>query len=201
VSSILSESNGASVLEAIRTRRSIGKVQAERPPRELVERILEAATYAPNHHLTEPWRFVVIAGDARAQLGEAMARTKSVGLDLNDPTVAADFEKTKQRAFRSPVVIAVVAHIAEHMKGGEVEEISAVSAAVQNLLLAAHALGLGAMWRTGDFAFETSVKEFLGFTGDDHIVGFVYLGYPAMEREPAKRKPISELTTWLGWDD
>jgi nitroreductase len=194
------EEQGIAVLEAIRTRRSIGKVQPERPPRELIERVLEAATYAPNHHLTEPWRFVVIAGEARAALGEAMARSRSGDADLSDPANLAEFEKTKQRAFRSPVIVAVVAQIAEHMKGGEVEEISAVSAGIQNLLLAAHALGLGAMWRTGDFAFDPSIKEFLGFTGEDHIVGFVYIGYPAMERQPGKRKPAAELTTWLGWD-
>src|SRR5687767_13152960 len=61
------------VLEALRSRRSIGRVRPERPPRAVIEEIIEAATWAPNHRLTEPWRFIVLAGQAREALGREMA--------------------------------------------------------------------------------------------------------------------------------
>src|SRR4051812_17352003 len=93
------EANDVDVLEAIRTRRSIGKVGPERPPRELIERLLEAATAAPNHHLTEPWRLIVLAGPARDELGEvtarSLARHNPPDLDPAKAQGRADADRTK----------------------------------------------------------------------------------------------------------
>ncbi len=71
-------------LEAIETRCSVGKVKPERPPRALIERLVQAATHAPNHFRTQPWRFLVLAGPAREELGRAMAR--ALAARLPDPT-------------------------------------------------------------------------------------------------------------------
>src|SRR5262245_19210488 len=87
------ETTNRDLLEAIRTRRSTGQVRQDVPPRETIEAILEAASWAPNHHLSEPWRFVVIAGAAREALGEAMARGKTAGLDAD--AAAAEYERAK----------------------------------------------------------------------------------------------------------
>jgi nitroreductase len=76
-----------------------------------------------------------------------------------------------------------------------------VAAGVQNLLLGAHALGLGAYWRTGDAAYDPRVKAFFGLGPQDHLVGFVYLGYPAEPPKPVTRTPAAELVEWRGWDD
>lgn len=187
-------------LEAIRTRRSTGKVRQDVPPREVIEEILEAASWGPNHHLTEPVRFVVIAGDAREAFGEAMARSKVAGMDAGTDT-AAEFERAKSKALRAPVIIAVVVEIAEDSKAVEIEEVCAGAAATQNLLLAAHALGLAAIWRTGDPAFDPNVKAFFGCKPSDHIIGFVYLGYPAIEPIRHKHTPAAQLTRWLGWNE
>ena len=83
----------------------------------------------------------------------------------------------------------------------EIEEVCAGAAAVQNVLLAAHALGLAAMWRTGDAAFDPAVKAFFNLPPTAHLLGFVYLGYPDMAPPKQRRKPAVSLTTWLGWDD
>src|SRR4051794_16349722 len=170
------------VFEAILTRRSTGKMTDETPSREAIEQILEAATWAPNHHVTEPWRFVVIAGEARERLGEVMAKSK-IDRRLAEGRISPDgeFEALKRKALRSPVIIAVAVEPGEATGPAEIEEIAAGAAAIQNMLLTAHALGFAAAWRTGDGASDPNVRAHLGFSERATIVGFVYLGYPAAE--------------------
>jgi nitroreductase len=79
----------------------------------------------------------------------------------------------------------------------EIENVCAAAAAVQNLLLAAHALGLGAMWRTGTAAFEPKVKAFLGFAPDQHLIGFIYIGYPEGEPKPPQRPSVEDRVVWI----
>jgi len=192
---------GMDVLEAITTRRSVGKVSHVCPPRAQIEQLLEAASWAPNHHLTEPWRFVVIAGEAREAFGDAMATAKIAGMDPTVKDVPLEYDRAKGKALRAPVIIAIGTDIPVGVKRVEIEEVAACAAAVQNLLLAAHALGLGAIWRTGDPAYDSDVKAFLGFAPTDHILGFVYVGYPIVEPTRSKHTPATELTRWLGWSD
>ena len=75
--------------------------------------------------------------------------------------------------------------------------VAATAAAVQNLLLAAHAMGLGAKWRTGEWARDSKVKEFLGFAPDQHIIGFIYLGYPEFTAQPAPRPSFEDRVVWI----
>src|ERR687898_861221 len=96
------------VLEAIRTRRTVGKIRAEMPPRELIEELLEAATWAPNHRLNEPWRFFVLAGEARERFGELMAvDTCGERPDIDEERRADIFRSQQKKATRSPVIVAV----------------------------------------------------------------------------------------------
>jgi nitroreductase len=99
------------------------------------------------------------------------------------------------------VVIAIAARHLEHAKAMEIEDVEAVAAGVQNLLLGAHALGLGAYWRTGDAAYDPRVKAHFGLAPEDHLVGFVYLGYPAEPPKPVARTPAAELVQWRGWEE
>ncbi len=189
-----------SVLEAIRSRRSVGKVRPERPPRDVIEQIVEAATWAPNHRLTEPWRFYVLAGDARAALGQVMGRAQAARASSTaDP--AATFAKAAAKPLRAPVVIAVAVEPTGGPKVVEVEEVAAGAAAVQNMLLAAHELGLAAIWRTGDPAYDPAVKAFFELPPTAHLLGFVYVGYPDMPPPERARRPVADVTHWLGWDD
>jgi len=189
-----------SVLDAIRGRRSIGKVSPERPPRELIEQVLEAATWAPCHHRTDPWRFVVLAGKAREALGEIMARSKAAGRDLSDEAVRAEVERERAKPLRAPVIIVAGVEPSDHPKAIEVEEIAAGAAAIQNMLLAAPALGLATMWRTGAPAYDPAVKEWLGFSPNAHLLGFIYVGYPEAAPQRASYTPAEEITTWRGWE-
>jgi|SRR5581483_1275437 len=190
------------VFEIIARRRSIGKMTAERPKREQIEQMLEAATHAPNHHHVQPWKFIVLAGDARAELGDVMAEALLArGGDLNDEKGRALFLKERNKLLRAPVVIAVAAEYPRQGNALEVENIEAVAAAVENMLLVAEELGLAAMWRTGDAAYDPRIKQWLQLAPEDHIVAFVYVGYPAIPRQPRHPVPFQEKTTWPGWSE
>src|SRR2546426_1747427 len=190
------------VFETIKRRRSIGKMTAERPTRAQIERILEAATHAPNHHKVEPWKFIVLSGQARAALGEVMAAALQAHLEETAIEKAqALISKERSKLLRSPVVIVVAVERPKQPRVMEIENIEAGAAAVQNMLLTAEELGLAAMWRTGDAAYDTRVKTWLGLEPEEHIVAFVYLGFPGMPRLERNPTPASAKTTWLGWED
>jgi nitroreductase len=189
------------VRRTIEERRSIGRVLPETPPRELIEAVLEAATWAPNHRLTEPWRFTVIAGSAREELGRLMAEQTAAKFAEDDPKREVKRAGAAQKPLRAPVIVAVAVEPVEAAKVVEIEEVTAGAAAIQNMLLAAHALGLGAIWRTGDACYSPDVKRWLGISERGYLLGLVYLGYPDMTTERSKRTPSDELTTWLGWDE
>jgi nitroreductase len=188
--------NAEIVLQAIRDRRSIGKVNEEVPPAEVIEQILEAGTWAPNHHLTEPWRFFVLEGEARARLGHALADAATEGIE--DPAVK-ERAWTAQAAkpLRAPVIIAIAVEPAPEEKIVEIEEIASGAAAGQNMLLAAHALGLAAIWRSGRPTYSRQVREFLNLSERATVLGFIYLGYPSMDAPTRERRPVPEVTTWL----
>ena len=122
------------LLEAIASRRSVGRVLPDPVPREAVEALLEAAVSAPNHHLTAPWRFVVLAGDARREVGEAHARAVARAKPDLPP---AGLAKEAARLERAPVVIAAIALGADDPVQAR-EDRDAVAAAIENMLLAAH---------------------------------------------------------------
>lgn len=181
--------------DAIMTRRSTSRCSDQVPSKSDIERLLEAAVRAPTHHLTQPWRFVVLTGDARDELGAAwIAGQAKTGKD----TTGLE-EKTR----RAPVIVAVIDHPhLNHPKVIQEEEHYATGAAMQNILLAAHDMGLGAMIRTGPAAGYQEVKDYLGVEEDEVIAGLIYIGYPApgdSERPMTRRTPAAEVTEWRGW--
>ena len=191
-----------SIREIIARRRSIGKMTAERPSREQIEQILEAATHAPNHHNAQPWRFFVLAGNARAQVGAIMAESllARVG-NLAGEKGKAVLDKERNKLLRAPVVIAVVAEYPRQSNVVEIENVAAVAAAVENMLLVAEELGIAAMWRTGDAAYDPHVKQWFGLAPEDHIVAFLYLGYAAIPHQERQPISIEKKTSWLGWEE
>ncbi len=184
---------------AIQQRRSIGRTTTGVPPRSLIEQMLEAARWAPTHHQTEPWRFFVLQGAAREALGAVMGELAADGIgDVAERQVA--HARAAAKPLRAPYVIAVAVEPSEAPNVFEVEEIAATAAATQNMLLAAHALGLAAMWRTGAVAYEPAIREFFGLSGRATVLGFVYVGFPAMPSPVRQRRPLDAVVTWLGDD-
>lgn len=182
------------LFEAIHGRKTISKVKSDPIPHETIEKLLSAGVQAPNHHKVRPWRFVVLTGDGRKRLGDVMAASFA---DRNPAAPPEGLDKTRGLPLRAPVVIAIGVDKPAESKIIEVENISAASAAGQNILLAAHALGLGAIWRTGEWARDAKVKEFLGFAPDQHIVGFIYVGYPDVVPEPYTRIGFEDRVRWV----
>jgi nitroreductase len=177
---------------AIETRASSIKLIAPAPSREHLERILSAASRAPDHGKLAPWRFVVLTGDARVALGNAMAES----LLATHPTASETLlNAEREKPLRAPAIIAVAAHLTRGHKVPEHEQVHAVAAAVQNMLLTAHALGYGTMWKTGVAARAPEVKAALHFGPDDEIVAFVYLGTNAVPG-PVRAATVEGKVEW-----
>lgn len=184
--------------KAIQSRQSINRVKPDAVPDEIVEEILESAVHAPNHKITEPWHFHVFTGKGRGELARARAETARLQAEEegeDEEMAVGRVSRERKKAFRAPVVVAVVS------RGGRdevetTENYAACSAAVQNMLLTAHSLGLGAIWRTGPVAYHPHMRDFFGLEVGDRIVAYLYLGYPDMGERPRRREAVSGKTDW-----
>lgn len=187
------------IFEAIRTRRTVRKFHVSRPvPRELITEILTAATWAPNHRRQEPWRFYVIDGEARNAFAEVRAGITRTDLQhLDQEAAAVRIDRAYQSILRTPAIIVVTSHHGESEEHRK-DNYAATCAAIQNLLLAAHACGMGAVWRTGRL-LDPRVKEFVGAGEPETTVGVIYLGYPAADPESdlAARQPLETRVKWV----
>jgi nitroreductase len=180
--------------EAITTRRSVPKLTDQRPGLAAIQRLLDAAVRAPTHHLTQPWRFVVLTGNALTDFADAWAA--GAEREGKDP------ESVRGKAQRAPVIITVIETPKHHLpKIQEIEEHHAVGAAMQNMLLAAHDMGLGAMLRTGPAAHIPEVHDYLGLVPGELVAGYIYVGYPEPggERPMTRRTEAADITDWRGW--
>ena len=179
-------------------RRSAKKWRPDAVGHDLVVTLLEAGAAAPNHHLTRPWRFTVFTGDSRQALGDALAASVHRSLRTEDEALLAVLEaRARNKVLEAPVIITVSVVPSNAPKVREAEELHAGAAAAQNILVAAEALGLAALWRSGDAAFDDSVKAFLGLPAGAHVIGFLYLGWPEDAARSVKRDPsAAALTDW-----
>lgn len=186
------------VMQAIRTRRSVGKVKPDPVERGLIEALLEAAVWAPDHHRSEPWRFFVMTGEGRKKLGAVYA---DIALEQAGEVAEEERERIRRqqeaKALRAPVVIAVAAVLQEAEGIKRKEDLAAVNAAVQNMLLAAHGLGLGAIWRSGEPLYHPKMLSAFGLQPPSEMVALVYVGYPELLPSPPQRSSFADKTVWL----
>lgn len=169
-------------------------------------RVFEAAVTAPDHGAVRPWRFLTIRGEARVRLGELFVQATQ----KRDPeTDEYALNTLREKAVRAPLIVAVCAEITpNHPKVPPVEQVVSTAAAAQNMLIALHAMGYGAMMLTGANAYDPLVKRGLGLTETDAIIGFIHVGTPqdgfrAKPRPDARRfvrawtQPASEVAEAL----
>lgn len=161
---------------ALDTRSSASRMTEPVPSAEHIKRLLEAAVRAPDHGHLAPWRFFVLTGADRDRFADTVVAARRIRTP-DAPEEALETERQKVR--RAPMII-VVACVTQpdHPKIPEIEQILAVGAATQNLLLAAHALGYGAVWKTGPAAYDSHVKASFGLAPKDRLIAFVHVGTP-----------------------
>ena len=149
-------------LELMLSRKSALKLEAPGPSAEELDRIFASAVRAPDHGRLRPWQFVVITGGGAEAFGALMADS----LKRRNPGVSdGELQRERDKAFRSPVIVAVAAKVQRGHKIPEIEQIASAAAAAQTIMLAAPALGYGAVWKTGAPAYDASVKTALGLAG------------------------------------
>lgn len=178
------------------SRASALKLDAPGPSEDDLDRIFASAVRAPDHGRLRPWRFVVIPTGQRAAFGEVMAQSMA----RRDPKADGEaLQRERDKAMRAPVIVTVAARVQKGHRIPEFEQIASAAAATQNIMLAASALGYGAMWKTGDPAYDPTVKAALGLEPTDDIIGFLYLGTSVGELSPAKRPGARDyVTVWQG---
>lgn len=181
------------VSEAIRARRTVGKLAGELS-RETIRELIELATLAPNHRMTEPWRFTVVTGAARERLGIFWAERAAAGIDpaARDAFIAGESKKP----LRAPTLIIVSTRTDENPEIAE-EDFAATSAAVQNLLIAAQSQGIYTGWKTGKMIHDPEVKRFLGLEPSDRVVGTIYLGTEALDAPKNRPRKLDDVITWM----
>ncbi|MFT4861089.1 MAG: nitroreductase [Pseudohongiellaceae bacterium] len=181
-------------LTALHTRTSSPRLIEPGPTAPQMKNLLCAALRAADHALLQPWRFLSIGGESRAKLGALFV---AAAVLENSELSTSEKAKIGAKAMRAPLILVVVASPKAHFKVPEIEQKLSAAAATQNILLAAFAQGLGAVWRTGDMAYSATVKQGLGLAPEESIIGFIYLGTSsAPARTLAEVDPADFLHEW-----
>ena len=164
--------------EAIRTRRTHKVFGGQAVPRETVEELLELARWAPNHNLTNPWRFRVLGPQSLAALKQAAGAEAAAKLD------------------RAPTLV-VASQVRSEDAQQDEEDLCAVSAAISYVLLAAHARGLSGYWRTPGVLRTPEGRAAVGVPDGERVLGLVHLGPRRQDKQPPERLPSGEYVTFL----
>lgn len=175
-------------------RQSVSRLVEPAPSAAALERLFAAAARAPDHARLRPWRFLTISGDGLTQLGELLER----GLVARQPDAPEELRsKARNAPLRAPLIIAVVCCLRDHFKVPPIEQWLSAGCAAHAILLAAQAEGFGAVWRTGEYAYDDVVMQGLGLAATERLAGFIYVGTPAAPARPLPAPELESLVaTW-----
>jgi nitroreductase len=184
-------------ITAITGRTSVRRFRPDPIPREVIERLLDCAVRAPNHKLTEPWRFAVLTGGARDTFADIRAghRLKRFTDPASDEARAAA-DKVRRESRQTPVYVVVMSALNPDDITRE-EDYAATMMAIANLMIAAQALSLGTYLKTGGVMRDPALHQLAQVPDNFRVVGIVSLGYPAEEEAPRRRRSAAELTRWM----
>jgi nitroreductase len=184
-------------IDAIQRRTSVRRFRPDPVPRETIARLLDCAVRAPNHKLTEPWRFAVLTGAARTRLAELRARHRLKRYtDPESEEARAGADKVRRETEDTPAFVVVMCAVNPDDLTRE-EDYAAAMMATGNLMTAAQSLGLGTYMKTGGIMREPDLAALAGLESGFRIVAVVSLGYPVAEEAPRRRRPAAELTRWV----
>jgi nitroreductase len=159
-----------------------------------VQALFQAALRAPDHGQLRPWRFLRIEGDALQRLADLFGASV---LAENPGLSEEEVQSARSKALRAPLVIASISRAAEHPKITVLEQDMAAACATHAMLLAAHAQGIGAVWRTGPFAVHPVVREGLGLAAHEKLIAFLYIGQPEGPLRPLRELPVADyVQSW-----
>ncbi|MGB0894357.1 MAG: NAD(P)H nitroreductase [Parashewanella sp.] len=164
------------------TRQSTPRLTTPAPTNEQLEFILNAATRVPDHASLTPYEFIIAKDDGLQKLADAYIHAATLA-----KAETAVIEKAAKLPFRAPMVITIATKYSQHPKVPKIEQTITAGCAAMVMQQAAFSLGLGAIWRTGTYAFNDDVKLALGIDNYNDIVGFLYIGTPAVS---APIKPL-----------
>ena len=181
------------VTEAIRSRRTIFRFKPDSISDDNLEQILSYGIWAPNHHLTEPWRFIVLGQNTKETLAQRYRQIQVDKAILKNNELT---EEQKQliadagyRKFISKPTIVAISSLQEGDSQRQREDYAAVCCAIQNIQLAAWSIGVGIQWSTGPITLEPNTYQLLGMDFDnEYMVGFLYMGYPQVTPEPKRKQ-------------
>ena len=183
------------VIEAIRTRRTIAKFLEQPMPAEVLERVLAEGIWAPNHHLTEPWRFVIMGPETQRQLAGRFAELKAAKAPPEDGARRERILEEHERKFlRIPIIVAVAASC-EGDDERRREDYAATACAVQNIQLAAWSEGIGVKWSTSGLIRDPLAYRLLAIDPTQfEIVGLLFMGYPADIPARPRKRSLDEVS-------
>jgi nitroreductase len=183
-------------LTGLQTRRSVAahRLGEPGPTSAEVETMLTIASRVPDHGRLAPWRFIVIEGEARQRVGQAIGRAFEASHPGQDPERGA---VEAGKLARAPLVVAVVSTARPHVKIPEWEQVLSAGAVCMNLLHAAHALGYGASWLTDWFAFDRRVLDALGLEPQERMAGFIHIGTVVEPSAERARPALADIVTRL----
>jgi nitroreductase len=181
--------------DAIKGRRSVKRFTDRAVSRDEFETLLAAAALAPNHKLTQPWRFYVLGPEARYAYGLALGARKAKKVE--DPAAGAALRETVGAEHRAlPGMLAVAVLNTENAEQRE-EDYAAAMMAIQNISLIAVSLGLGTHIKTGAIMNDPAARAAVGLPPEQRIIAIVNVGTPAEELPAKMREPASTFTTWV----
>ncbi len=184
------------VLDLIKSRRSVPKMRPDPVPREVLDQMLEAAVWAPNHRMTEPWRFYVLTGEGKRRFAEIRRRFRAATFPNPEaPEATKALDRLYQDTMATPALIVATVHQAADEEVRE-EDVAATFIAMQNMMLVAAELGVGTYMRTGVLLRDSDLRALLGVEDNRRVLAVIYVGYPA-ETPQKRRTPAAEKTVWL----
>lgn len=182
----------------IRNRRSVFPKQfAEGKPVDdsIVRQILTNAMWAPSHGNLQPWKFVVFTGKGLEKL--ASFQSELYKETSGEKFKEATYETLRTNPLRASHIVAICMKRDPNKKFQEIEEISAVATAVQNIYLSVSAYELGGYWTTGGVTYNEKAKPFFGLDADDKLMGFFYIAHVAVPSPDKNRAAFEEKVDWV----
>jgi nitroreductase len=184
-------------LSLLLTRQSMPHLQAPAPEKSALNNILAAGMRAPDHGGLKPWHFTVIENEGLTTLSDLFVSTLIEGIGEVNVVDEAKLAKVTKMPFRAPMIIVISTRYQQHDKVPQVEQLITAGCCAHAMQMAAFSLGYGAVWRTGELAYNEQVKAGLSISPENDLVGFLYIGTPKNELMIRAGKPFEEHVSYL----